>query len=63
VPGYLEEACRAADLVQLRADGIWVGGDVDDRHIRHRGFPSPALPPVFAHGSIMMDLRTAATPD
>jgi hypothetical protein len=37
VPCYLEEARRAADLVQFPADDPWVGGDIDDRNEQHGG--------------------------
>jgi hypothetical protein len=40
VPGYLEEARRTADLVQLRADRRRVTGNIDDRNKRHGGLLS-----------------------
>ena len=42
MPGYLEEACGPADLVQFRTDGPGVSGDVNDWNARHGG--SPHLP-------------------
>ena len=35
VPGYLKETDRPADFVQFRAHDVGVGGDVDDRNVRH----------------------------